>query len=601
MFRLIELLKRADVRLIYYIPVALLSFIGTIFEGLHVAILIPMARGIMELDFSFIKDLSVFKILSSHLPNFTAYVTRNNTSIFAFLMIAILGSIVLKHIFLLLSHLLLIWQKKRFSENIRDIIFSRYLKFGKLFFDRTSVGRLSTILIKSTGGVDVLLWNFRELFTGSFTLFVYFILMCLISWKLTILALLLFPLLNYSISWLIRKMKKTSNIYIESYMTAGWRIFDVLSSITLVKSYSNEKEERRRFKNIAGEIAQLSFSNEKKTLLINPIQEIIVISVILAIFSIAAYMFAKGHGTGIAGFLVFFYILRRATAPFAKLNQFRGVLARAEGEINTLFGILDSRDKFLVPEGELIFSGLKDGIRFKNVNFSYTQRVSVLKDISFRIEKGKITAIVGPTGSGKTTIINLIMRFYDCPASSLFIDGTDIRNFNIESLMKHAALVSQDTPLFNDKIRNNITYGLTRKVSEEELTGVVKKARLYDFVASLPGKFDTLIGDRGVKLSGGEKQRLSIARALLKGSEILILDEATSSLDSRTERLIQEAIDEAVKNKTAIVIAHRLSTIKNADKIIVIEGGKVAEEGRLQELLDKKGKFYEYWQEQKFD
>jgi len=197
-------------------------------------------------------------------------------------------------------------------------------------------------------------------------------------------------------------------------------------------------------------------------------------------------------------------------------------------------------------------------------------------------------------------LINLILCFYECPPSSIFVDDCDIKEFTAKSLRKHTALVSQETLLFNDSLRANIVYGLHRDVSEEEFIEISKKARLYDFIMSLPDKLDTLIGDRGVMLSGGEKQRVSIARALLKKAEILILDEATSSLDTHTERLIQEAIDEAVKGRTTIVIAHRLSTIRNADKIIVIGNGRVAEEGSLNELLAKKGKFYEYWEEQKF-
>jgi len=191
------------------------------------------------------------------------------------------------------------------------------------------------------------------------------------------------------------------------------------------------------------------------------------------------------------------------------------------------------------------------------------------------------------------------MRYYDCPPGTIILDDKDIRDFSLPSLLDHIALVSQETFLFNESLRYNITYGLA-EVSEEQLQDTVERARLSEFVQSLPKGLDTLIGDRGVQLSGGEKQRVSIARALLKGAEILILDEATSSLDTKTEKLIQEAIDEAVRGRTTIVIAHRLSTIQHADHIVVIEQGRCLEQGALEELLAKKGTFYELWEEQKF-
>ncbi len=199
--------------------------------------------------------------------------------------------------------------------------------------------------------------------------------------------------------------------------------------------------------------------------------------------------------------------------------------------------------------------------------------------------------IVGPTGSGKTTLINLILRFYDSPPASIMIDGVDIREFSFKTLRNHMALVSQDTLLFNDTLKNNIIYGLDREVTEKELIDTLQKARLQEFILSLPKGLDTSIGDKGIRLSGGERQRLSIARALLKNADILILDEASSSLDTKTEIFIQQAIEELMRGRTVICIAHRLSTIKGMDKIIVIEGGMLKEEGSLLELLEKKGKF----------
>jgi ABC-type multidrug transport system fused ATPase/permease subunit len=261
---------------------------------------------------------------------------------------------------------------------------------------------------------------------------------------------------------------------------------------------------------------------------------------------------------------------------------------------------MDDKDKEIISEGKEEFKGLKKGIKFNNVNFSYTDDVHILKNVSFSIEKGKMIALVGPTGAGKTTIINLILRLYDCAPKSIKIDDKDIRDFTFKSLRSKMALVSQEPIIFNNSIKYNIAYGFDN-VPKEKVIEAAKKAQLYKFIMKLPDKFDTIVGDRGVKLSGGEKQRLSIARAMLKNAEILIFDEATSSLDTQTEISIQNAINEAVKERTAIVIAHRLSTIRNADKIIVIDKGRIVEQGALNELLEKKGRFYEMWEAQKFD
>jgi len=281
------------------------------------------------------------------------------------------------------------------------------------------------------------------------------------------------------------------------------------------------------------------------------------------------------------------------------INGHRAHLAIESGRILAVNDILENTDKYFVTDGTKEFKLFERKIEFRKLNFSYGGGRNILKNIDTTIEKGKMTAVVGPTGSGKTTLINLVLRFYDCPSGTIFVDGEDIRNFTIKSLMSHIAVVSQDALLFNDTFRSNISYGFDG-CSDAMLFDVLKKARLYDLVKSLPRGLDTYIGDKGVRLSGGEKQRIAIARALFKRCEILIFDEASSSLDTKTERLIQEAIDEAVKDKTAIVIAHRLSTIKNADKIIIMNDGVVVEEGTLRDLLQKKGKFFEYWQDQKF-
>ncbi len=359
-----------------------------------------------------------------------------------------------------------------------------------------------------------------------------------------------------------------------------------------------EGTEQRRFTEISDEKARLDFMDNAVQAAILPLQEVITMLVATGILVGALSLFGRDQIASAPALIVYFYIIVNAASKFGTLSGYRATLATASGPLDAVLSVFDEDGKFFVRGGDQKFSGLTRDISFKNLSFGYTDR-TVLHDVSFTIKKGGMTAIVGPTGSGKSTLVSLLMRFYDCPPGTILVDAKDIRSFTLDSYLSHTALVSQETLLLNDSLRNNILYGL-ENVSEERLQDAVQRARLGDFIARLPKGLDTPIGDRGVRLSGGEKQRVSIARALLKGAEILMLDEATSSLDSQTEKLIQEAIDEAITGRTAIVIAHRLSTIKHADAIVVVQNGKIAETGTLDDLLQKKGVFFRLWEEQKF-
>ena len=439
----------------------------------------------------------------------------------------------------------------------------------------------------------------QGMLVAMFTLTVYLFLMFAISWKLTIGILFIFPILYYGFKMLIQRIKRTSKDAAFYQGQLSSKAFNMLSCLPLVKSYALEEKENREFGHLSDTAASLEFSLDKKYLLITPLQEIFMLMTMLVLVAIVAFLVVKHKAGDMSGFLVYFYILKKSASSIGFFGTFRGSLARIEGPIREILKVFDDNDKCFDIGGKKEFDGLQKEIRIDNLTFSYGRGIKALEDVSFSIPKGKMTAIVGPTGSGKTTIIHLLLRFYDCPPSTIFVDSVDIQKFTLESLRKRMALVSQETLLFNDTLRANITYGLD-EVSEEQLVDAVKKARLHAFIMKLPKGFDTLIGDRGVQLSGGEKQRVSIARAMLKSSEILILDEATSALDTRTEKLIQEAIERVAENKTVIAIAHRLSTIKNADKIVVVEYGRLIEKGLLQDLLARKEKFYQYWQEQKF-
>jgi len=598
--RLLKIRKfaaKTDIKLKYFIVPAVLSLGSAVIEGIGIALLIPLTKGVLQMDFDFAKEMKTMQFIMHDV--FHIY-SRPQLFIFVFLVSAILGSMIISSLMRYFSTITAIYQLKSFSDNLRRLIFKRYLDFGKLFFDQNNLGHLHNILINFVNQIASEFLNFQDAFTRFFALIVYLILMFVIEPRLTMLVLFTLPFFYILSRRLIVKIKRSSSVYASFSKKISEQIFNILSCIPLVKIYAHENQEKKQFDILSNNLRLAEFSIEKKRQLVKPINEVAILIIVMVLISIMTFMVTKEKTGQVSSFLVFFYLLKRASNSFYVLSIIKNSLASINGPINEIKKIFEDKDKFFVIGGGKEFVGLADKIELRGLSFCYMQNVQVLNGVSFTIEKNKVTALVGPSGAGKTTLINLILRFYECPPSSIYIDDTDVKNFSLDSLRKRMALVSQDTLLFNDTLKNNIVYGLDKPVDEAALLGIAKKARLHDFIMRLPNKFDTYIGDKGVKLSGGEKQRVTIARALLKNAEILILDEATSSLDSKTEKLIQEAISEAIKGRTTIVIAHRLSTIKNADKIVVIESGKFIEEGTLEELLGKKGKFYEYWQEQKF-
>jgi len=591
-----QLFKKTNIKPVYFVIPALFGLGAALFEGISIAALMPLVKGIVGMNFSFVGDIPVFKYVIETFPQ----IFDGNSPIFVMLLIVVFAAALLKNVSQYISSVESAYLVRKFSSGLRKLVFDRYLVFGKMFFDRTSHGYLQSVLLGSTGSIGACMAALNEVFQSFFILIIYVCIMFFISWKLTVFSILFIPLIFFFWGWLIKKIKKTSKRLIDLHNYFNRDIFNTLSCMSVVKLYTSEDKEKIAFNKTSDRMQELELSMDKKQFFIGPAQDIAMLIIVLLLISVASWMVIKEKNGNVANFLIYFYLIKRCTSILGQFNHLRAMIATITGPLMNMRDILDDNGKFFIHEGKRNFTGIEKNIELKNLTFSYREGVDVLKDASFIIERNKVTALVGPSGSGKTTIINLIMRFYDLTPGPIRIDGIPINDFHLKSLRKHMALVSQDTLLFNDTLRNNIAYGLNRTVTDEELLEVIKKARLYDFLVKLPNKLDTYIGDRGVLLSGGEKQRVSIARALLKGADILILDEATSSLDTRTEQMIQEAIDEAVKDKTVIVIAHRLSTIRNSDKIVVIENGQVLEEGALNYLLSKKGKFYEYWETQKF-
>jgi len=594
--KLLFLLKNIHIHPAYLLIPLVCSLLAAAFEGMGMGLLIPILNGFLNKSFSFAMDVPVLGKWVQMLPR---SLQTNDRLLFMVFLGGFITVYTLKDALRFLANATMGYFSERALHHLRKSLFARYLSFGKLFFDTTNVGHHSTLLLTFSQSAIYPLSALDGFVGALFSLVAYLVVLIGISWKLTFVALPLFVILHFAIKFMITRIKRLSRAIAERGSELGKKSIEILSTIPLVKSYQTERLEQGRFTQISNQKATFDFRVRVLQNMILPLQEIITLLVASLVVIGALYLFGREQIASGPALLVYFYIIMNASGKFGTVSGYRGVIANASGPLDAVLDIFDNESKFFVRGGSTVFSGLSQAITFKGLTFGYLTKRDVLKDITCSMQRGKMTAVVGPTGGGKSTLISLLMRYYDCPPASLLIDGTDIREFSLESYLHRVALVSQETLLLHDTLRNNITYGLT-DVSEERLQEVIARARLKDFIEHLPQGLDTLIGDRGVMLSGGEKQRVSIARALLKEAEILILDEATSSLDSKTEALIQEAIDDAVSGRTSIVIAHRLSTIKHADKIIVLEEGRILEEGTLKDLLEKKGAFFALWEQQRF-
>ena len=590
------LLRRIHISPAYLLIPISLSLLSAAFEGAGMGLLIPILNGFLQQNFAFAKETPYLSDIVNLLPD---SVLNSDRMLFVVMLVGFIVIYTLKNVLRFLSVVTTSYFSERSLHHLRKTLFTQYLSFGKLFFDTTNIGHHSTLLMDFTKWALTPLSSIDKLINAMFSLVAYLVVMFVISWRLTLVALPLFVLLHYAVRFIMIRVKALSRAMAKRGSELGKKSIEILSTIPLVKSYRTEHREQKLYADISNEKAKIDFQVRTLQALLLPVQEIITLFVATGILMGALAFFGREQIASAPAIIVYFYIVLNASNKFGALSAFRSTLAACTGPLDEVLILFDDSSKYFVRGGDKKFAGLKHEIEFKNLSFGYADDRTVLKNLSFTFKKGKMTAIVGPTGAGKSTLISLLMRYYDCPEKSIFVDGTDIRELTLDSYLHHVALVSQETLLLHDSLRNNITYGLA-DVPDAKVYEVIERARLADYIAQLPDGLNTLIGDRGVKLSGGEKQRVSIARALLKGSDILILDEATSSLDSKTEQLIQGAIDDAIQGRTAIVIAHRLSTIKHADTIVVFENGGLIEEGTLDELLENKGTFSELWEQQKF-
>ncbi len=476
---------------------------------------------------------------------------------------------------------------------IRDLRVRIYAHFNELdlnFFQKRSTGELISRIINDVallqGAVShALIRVLRDFFSVVSLLGVIFYM----DWRLALMSLVFLPLASVPIVVFGKKFRRISLRYQRNVGEATNLLHETISGARIVKAFCKEEFEKRRFAVKMQELFEILMRDTRYRCLSHPMIEFMGGVGMALIIWFGGVQVLKGHSTP-GTFMSFLTALVMLYEPVKGVSKINSTIQQGMASASRIFSLLDIRPQVREREEAVALPPFCREITFHRVSFAYERDQPVLHDIDLRIRRGEVLAIVGPSGSGKSTLANLIPRFYDVSAGALLIDGHDVRDVTLHSLRGQVALVTQQTILFNDTVRNNIAYG-RQDCPMEEIIEAARAAYALDFINGLPDGFETVVGESGARLSGGQQQRISIARALLKDAPILVLDEATSALDTESEREVQRALENLMRNRTTIVIAHRLSTIRKADRIVVMQQGRLVEEGSHDELLAMGGAY----------
>ena len=484
----------------------------------------------------------------------------------------------------------------RLMNELRVAVFRQLLEVEIRFLYKQESGNLFTILTQYTAQAGQMVATLGQAVVSLFTVAVYVVIMLAVSWQLTLLAVVWLGIFSSLLRGRLgRKIKQASQRVNRASEELHSSILEALSAMKLIRLSGKEETFGRRFAEAQGEFSRLVLRRKAIDSLSKPLfQAINTLSLSLLLFASTFFLPSASQIEPWLGAMVpFIIIIFRLVGPTAAVNYARIKVEESEPDMASVERLIARGDKLYLADGPRPFVGLRDRIEFQNVSFRYeAEDGPILRQASIEIPKGKMTAIVGTSGAGKTTLVDLLLRLYDPQDGRILIDGVDLRELKLKDWQSTIAVVSQDTFLFADTVRANLCF-LNEDATDEEIDRAVRMAHARDFIAELPEGYETQIGERGVRLSAGERQRLAIGRAILGNRPVLVLDEATSNLDSSAERLIQTAIANMVKDRTVLAVAHRLSTIRHADKILVIEKGEVVEEGTHRQLIDKKGVYAE--------
>ena len=495
---------------------------------------------------------------------------------------------VLSNAFRYLGSMTVETMRTRTLQRMRNDMFERTMSMNVGYFSDQRKGDIMSKITSDVMVVQFCITNtLQVMFREPFLILGYVVMMVNISWQLTVFSILYLPVVALIIGSIVKRLRHPAQQGQERMGEMVSVMEESLSGVKAIKSYNAFGYISSKFRKINQVMSDILLSMARKQQAASPMSEFLGITAISVVLVFGGSLVTKGVMTA-AGFVAYIAAFSQLTRPlrsfidqFANINQ--GIAA---GE--RIFSIIDAESAVQDKADAVALEEFKDKIEFKNISFSYDSSREVLHDVSFTVRKGETVALVGPSGGGKSTLSELIPRFYDPAVGEISIDGKPLADYTQESLREKMGIVSQDTILFNDSIRANIAMG-REDATEEQIVAAAKIANAHDFIMQTEAGYDTNVGDRGMKLSGGQRQRLSIARAVLRNPEILILDEATSALDTESEKLVQEALTSLLEGRTSVVIAHRLSTIHNADRIIVIDSGRIAEQGTHAELMERNG------------
>lgn len=465
------------------------------------------------------------------------------------------------------------------------------------YFENNRTGNLMAMINDDVNQLERFLNFSLDEIIQLFTLFIFagFVLFG-VSWELTLIGLLPVPIIYLGS---LQYQKKIGPLYKRVREAVGQlsnRLENNIAGILVIKSFNAEKYEMKRVAEVSDQYRKANFEAIQYSAPYIPMIRMVISLGFAAVMGIGAMWVIENPTKMNLGELTLFgMMIQRVLWPITRMGVVIDEYERARASARRIFGLMDTPNQIQVVENPEPLHTLKNEIAFKNVAFAYDSEMPIFKNLSFNIQHGQRIGIAGSTGSGKSTLIKLILRFYDVNNGQITFDGRDIRALDLQDVRRQLALVSQDVYLFHGTIFDNIAYGCNDIATRAQVISACKKAQLHGFIDSLPNKYDTLVGERGIKLSGGQRQRLSIARAILKDAPVLILDEATSSVDTETERAIQESIHRLTEDKTALIIAHRLSTIRHCDQIIVLKNGDIEEQGTHDELIEKDGLYADLW------